>query len=391
MAFGLLAGTIFLFAMVVSGRHPHGGAAGTRGGGVGAGRGKLAVLWVFTGEPAFYWKWTLATLLNGGADHVDVHLLMGVDTDKLQSYREQLRDFAQSDKVFFHSVSPAEWRARISRQMGLNITYPLETLGRKVSDFKPCLGDLFQDFIPPKEYAFWVYGDSDGFFGSYDRLLDRSVLPSYDVVSGLPPPPQGSEAWSSIPGQWVPAYCTGGWTLMRNTPRINQLYRRSAQWRDVLSSPKYRSFDEGQQDETVQSVLKTSADDVRRCCINDRVPQVLAKPPAGIDAPPFHMYIAGVDATYVEKNNSLTVLWKAGEGLTVTLEGEVGRGGAYRREVSRVLFLHFLQLKYCCSRELFGAMQAFLADIDAKKGSVLDLRCFTLHATAHKMFVFAVC
>ena len=394
MAVGLLVGTLFLFALVAAGRQSRGGR-GVAGAGGGAG-GKVAVLWVFTGEPVFYWKWTLATLLNGGADNVDVHILLGVESDRLQVYREQLRDFALSDKVVFHSVPPAEWRLRIWQRMGLNITYPLETLGRKVSDFKPCLGDLFQDLIPAKDYAYWVYGDSDGFFGSYNRMLDRNVLASYDVVSGLPPPPKGSEAWSSIPGQWVASFCTGGWTLLRNAPRINQLYRRSALWRELLASPKYRSFDEGQQDETVQSVLRTAADDVRRCCINDRAPQVLTAPSeqekaAAAAGGLFHMYIAGVDGTYVERNNSLHVAWKAGEGLTVTLQGTVGKGGAYRSETSRVLFLHFLQLKYCCGQQLFDAMKAFLASLEDQKASILDLRCFTLHASAPKRFVFSAC
>jgi len=401
MAVGLLCIALCLFGLVV-GRHnlnPGGsGGVGGRGG------GKIAVLWVSTGEPVFYWKWTLVTLLNGGADRVDVHMFLGVDAEKLQGYRQQLRDYALSDRVFFHSVRPEDWRDRISQRMGINITYPIETLGRKIADFKPCLGDLFEDFLPPREYSYWVYGDSDGFFGSYDRMLDRNALASYDVVSGMPPPPLGSEAWSSISGQWVPTFCTGGWTLMRNIPRINKLYRRSSQWRELLSSPKYRSFDEdSSHTETMQTVLKSLADDVRRCCINDRTPQVLRKSEGGqAHGAPFHMYIAGVDATYVDKNNTLQLLWRAGEGLSVTLEGNVGKGGAYRRETSRVLFLHFLQLKYCCGRQLFDSMKAFLTSLDqptsatsensaaAVRSSVLDLRCFTLHA-ARKTFVFAKC
>jgi hypothetical protein len=276
--------------------------------------------------------------------------------------------------------------------MGINITYPIETLGRKIADFKPCLGDLFQDLISPREYTYWVYGDSDGFFGSYDRMLDRNALSGYDIVSGLPPPPKGSEAWSSIPGQWVPGYCTGGWTLLRNTPRINQLYRRSPQWQQLLSSPKYRSFDESSShDETMNTVLKSSAEDVRRCCINNRSPQVLTTMSEKVGS--YHMYIAGVDASYVQKNNSLNVVWRAGEGLTVTLSGNVGMNGAYRTETAHVLFLHFLQLKYCCSKELFDAMKAFMASINggsAAPNSVLSLRCFTLEAKNHK-FNFASC
>jgi hypothetical protein len=271
--------------------------------------------------------------------------------------------------------------------MGINITYPLESLGRKVADFKPCLGDLFQDLIPVKEYTFWVYGDSDGFFGSYNHMLNYSIVPSYDVVGGQPQPPKGSEVWSSIPGQWVPGFCTGGWTMMRNTRRINTLYRRSRDWQQMLQSSEYRSFDENSAHlESMQKVLSSEADDVRRCCINSRTPQVLAERASTLGALD-KMFIAGMDEAYVSGSNTLRVEWKAGSGLVVNVEGALGRDKRYRNETSEVLFLHFLQFKYCCGSQLHGAMKAFLAS----QPNILNLKCFRLLGKAPKSFAFEMC
>jgi hypothetical protein len=378
MGLTFFVGFVLLFTLVATRQH-----------GIGASqqlRGKIAVLWVFTGEPTFYWKWSLATLLNAGADRINVHMFIGVGPERLDEYRLQLRDYAQADKVLFHSMTPEDWKLRISSKMGINITYPLESLGRKVADFKPCLGDLFQDLLPVKEYAFWVYGDSDGFFGSYNQMLNYSVVPLYDVVGGQPEPPKGSEVWSSIPGQWVPNYCTGGWTMMRNTRRVNTLYRRSRDWQKMLTSPDYRSFDEDSTHlESMQKVLKNGADDLRRCCINSRTPQVLAERTS--PGAPQKMFIAGMDEAYVSGSSTLRAHWQAGRGLVVNVEGNLGREKRYRNETNEVLFMHFLQFKYCCGKQLFDAMKAFLAS----QPNILNLRCFKLFGTAPKSFTFETC
>lgn len=359
------------------------------------GRGKIAVFWIFTGEPTFYWRWTLATLLNSGAENVDVHMIVGVTAEKLEEYKQQLNNYMHAHKVFFHSISPQQWQSRILSKMDVNITYSIEKLGRKVADFKPCLGDLFQDLIPVKEYTHWVYGDSDGFFGSYDNMLNYNVVPTYDVISGQPQPPLGSEAWSSIPGQWKPLHCAGGWTMIRNTRRINTLYKRALNWKLMLGNPEYRYFDEeSPHSESMQALLKSSAaDDVRRCCVDSRIPQVLQSRGAigNVPSENFAILIANIDASYVEKKNSLHVQWSAWSGLTVTVAGSVGSGGSYRNETAQALFMHFLQLKYCCGAELFTAMKTFQDEFDRLHRSVLQLQCFTMHAQAPKRFVFQRC
>lgn len=130
-------------------------------------RRKIAVFWVFTGEPSFYWKWSLATLLNAGADRVHVHLILGVPPPRLESLQRELLNYPLSDRVIFHSVLPRDWAARAQLRLNLSLPFDLDGLGRKVADFKPTLGLLFADFIPPSVYSHWVYGDSDGFFGRF--------------------------------------------------------------------------------------------------------------------------------------------------------------------------------------------------------------------------------
>lgn len=359
-------------------------------------RRKIAVLWVFTGEPVFYWKWTLATLLNAGADKVDVHLIMGVPPARLAQYQLEMVNYPLSHRAIFHSVMPDEWQSRIRDRLGINITYSLEGLGRKVADYKPCLGALFQDFLPVSQYAYWVYGDSDGFFGSYNTLIDYSVLPMYDVISGLPEPPKGSQAWNAVPGQWRPLHSTGGWTMLRNTPKINNLYTRAKNWPDMLGSKEYRSFDEetppDMPKESFQAMLQNGAWDVRRCCENSRIPPVLKQLNDTHQLGTRHaIFIAGLDSRYIDDNNALQATWRQGQGLSVNVYGRIGQDNAQRNETAQVLFMHFLQFKYCCGTELYAAMKLFLKDYEQAGRSVLSLTCFRLDARSFRKFVFTTC
>jgi hypothetical protein len=50
------------------------------------------------------------------------------------------------------------------------------------------MGLLFQDLIPSDKYSFWACSDYDGFFGSFNQLLDFKKLYQYDIISGISKP-----------------------------------------------------------------------------------------------------------------------------------------------------------------------------------------------------------
>lgn len=91
----------------------------------------------------------------------------------------------------------------------------------KLCDFKPCYGEVFADFI--KEYDFWGYTDMDMVYGDIRHFITEELLVSYDRILGL-----------------------GHFSLFRNTPRINSMYKNVEQprYQQVFTYPCGCAFDE---------------------------------------------------------------------------------------------------------------------------------------------------
>ena len=145
---------------------------------------RTAVFWVFSyGAVPYYFDMSVGSLLGAGASNVDIHIIVPVRSTEIDKY---INGSMANKQVIVHIVTPAEWKKRAVQTFGVAI--PFETddpkMSRKMNDFKPTLGLLFQDFIPRKIYAHWIYGDNDGIFGSYDNMFDFSALRNYDVVAG---------------------------------------------------------------------------------------------------------------------------------------------------------------------------------------------------------------
>ena len=83
----------------------------------------------------------------------------------------------------------------------------------KISDFKPMLGALFPELLTG--CAFWGYMQEDQFLGSMRSFLDEPLLRAYDTISPLP----------------SPMYNAGPFMVYRHSPQVDNLYRRSTQWR----------------------------------------------------------------------------------------------------------------------------------------------------------------
>jgi len=94
---------------------------------------------------------------------------------------------------------------------------------RKLCDFKPTYGVIFQEFI--RGYEYWACGDIDVIYGELSSLLDTLVETS-DVISFR-------RYWAS-----------GSLLVHRNVPDVNYLWKKSKGWEMVLSAPQYIAFDE---------------------------------------------------------------------------------------------------------------------------------------------------
>lgn len=95
----------------------------------------------------------------------------------------------------------------------------------KLCDFKPLYGVLFEDYL--RDYAFWGYCDIDVVFGNIRKFITEDRLEKYDIVSARK------------------EFLCGHFSLFRNTKKINELFRNSADLEKILTEPSHCfSFDE---------------------------------------------------------------------------------------------------------------------------------------------------
>lgn len=94
----------------------------------------------------------------------------------------------------------------------------------KLCDFKPLYGVILQEYI--SKYDFWGYCDVDLMFGNIREFITNEMLDKYDVISP------------------VDKYPAGFFTLYRNIPFINKIFRLSKDFRKIVQSDRHFCFDE---------------------------------------------------------------------------------------------------------------------------------------------------
>lgn len=100
---------------------------------------------------------------------------------------------------------------------------PNLTNTRKLCEFKPLYGLIFEEYI--KDYEFWAYGDLDLMFGDLQLHLPP-ILDSFDVIT--------------LHEYWI----SGPFTVLRNIPKMNNLFLLSADIEKIISNEGYLGFDE---------------------------------------------------------------------------------------------------------------------------------------------------
>lgn len=96
--------------------------------------------------------------------------------------------------------------------------------GYKLCDFKPMYGKIYEDYT--QNYEFWGYCDIDLVLGDTSKILTEAYLQTVDVVS----------AHSQ--------YMSGPFSLFRNVPEVNSLFRMSRDFEKIISKQKHFCFDE---------------------------------------------------------------------------------------------------------------------------------------------------
>lgn len=302
---------------------------------------RLAIMWIFGGNklPVYFDLAVYSLLAHEDRLDYDIHIITPTPRPRYSSGKHMWS--AYSSRIFFHVCSPDEWQQRISTRTGVSVNYTFATKGRKIADFKPMLGALFPDIIDPAVYSGWVYGDCDGFFGSYDSVFVPEKLFRYDVVSGR------SRVGASVNtfGYGVEHNCIGSWTMMRNDDVINSLYKRSVNYASMIQhGDKVYAFDENTlisirgERESMHYVLGASTD-VRRCCPPGYKLTVQRDPDRSL-------IVIDMSGDFTLNDVNTVIRWQRGQPVFVSVEGLVGLKKEYKNQTVHGLFAHLLTFKY---------------------------------------------
>ncbi len=93
---------------------------------------------------------------------------------------------------------------------------------KKIADFRPAFAEMFADFIKP--YEFWGHTDHDIFFGDLAGNIPRESFDRYDVI-----------------GSSKRRIC-GPFTMYRNTPKLNGLWREDPQLVTLMKDVSTQCF-----------------------------------------------------------------------------------------------------------------------------------------------------
>jgi hypothetical protein len=125
------------------------------------------------------------------------------------------------DNVRIQSVSFKDYCTFVAQR--LNIPFMPDT-PYKLCDIKPAYGFIHADQL--QDYDFWAFGDIDVIYGQLRAYFTDARLARRDLLS--------THA----------RRVSGHLCLIRNTPRMNMLFRRIPNWQELCSNIKHQHLDE---------------------------------------------------------------------------------------------------------------------------------------------------
>lgn len=133
--------------------------------------------------------------------------------------------FALPTKVRHHSISWDGMMKLAAEKLNLNVAEMKNATMYKVNDFKPLFAYIFPELV--EGFDWWGHCDNDLILGDVASVVARYQSTS-DIISGSP----DHSTW-------------GPFTLFRNTPAINALFKRATISLDkIFANPRPLCFDE---------------------------------------------------------------------------------------------------------------------------------------------------
>jgi hypothetical protein len=118
-------------------------------------------------------------------------------------------------------MSVSSFQALVEKTIGVKVglSHP-----RKMCDFKPAYGHLFEKLL--KGWDYWGYTDLDVIYGDLRRFLSVAKLQQYDVYTARK------------------EFLVGHFSLFRNNRYMRMLYQKGADYRGTLQARRMLSFSE---------------------------------------------------------------------------------------------------------------------------------------------------
>lgn len=129
--------------------------------------------------------------------------------------------FRLSPNVKIINKSISEIKELFCKKLGFTVNIDLPY---KFCDFKPAYGLIFEDYT--KGYDFWGQSDIDVIYGNIRKFMNSTLLDKYDFIS------------------LRHDYTTGCFALYRNNSLMNNIFKRSKDYKHVFCNSQHYCFDE---------------------------------------------------------------------------------------------------------------------------------------------------
>lgn len=151
-------------------------------------------------------------------------------------------DLPASDNIEIVPMTLEKFDGLIEEYCGVRVGNFINGKGvpnRLVSDFYPAYGQILQDYIPG--FDFWGFTNWDMVYGKLSHFVPDSLLETCDI-------------WADDVNA-----INGIFTLMRNTERVNNLFRYVPGWAQLFALHEPCAFDEIRMTATVRELADAGA------------------------------------------------------------------------------------------------------------------------------------
>jgi hypothetical protein len=126
------------------------------------------------------------------------------------------------DNVVVESIAYKDYCALVQRRLGIDFQ-PENPY--KLCDIKPAYGFIHEDLL--RGYDFWAFGDIDVIYGKLRDFFTEDLLRAHDLISNHA------------------RRISGHLCLIRNIPRMRELFMRIPNWKARFSDGRHQALDEG--------------------------------------------------------------------------------------------------------------------------------------------------